>query len=72
MAKLDQYLTVAEAAAYVGVARNTIRNWAIKGKIPEYRNSANNYRLFKTTDLDGLIQQTHRPTSTKQRRPKPR
>ena len=68
MPKLDEYLTVSEAAAYLGVARNTMRNWATAGKIPVYRNPVNRYRLYKVSDLDELLKQTERSvTKTKQK-----
>ena len=58
MSKLGEYLKVGEAAAYVGVARNTLRNWAAAGKIRVYRNAVNQYRLFKKSDLDELLRRT--------------
>lgn len=77
MPKLDEYLTVKEAAEYLGVAKNTIRNWDAAGKIPVYRHPANNYRLFKKKDLDRMLQQIdesgHFPTGwSRPRRRKPR
>lgn len=58
MPKLDQFLKIHEAAEYLGVCRNTLRNWCRQGKIPEYRHPVNNYRLFKAIDLDHLLQKT--------------
>jgi len=55
MPKLDDYLRIHEAATYLGVCRNTLRNWCRQGKIPEYRHPVNNYRLFKVSDLDQLL-----------------
>jgi len=55
MPKLDDYLRIHEAATYLGVCRNTLRNWCRQGKIPEYRHPVNNYRLFKVGDLDRLL-----------------
>ena len=70
MPKLDEYLTVSEAAEYLGVARNTMRHWAEAGKIPVYRNPVNNYRLYKVSDLDALLKQTERSRAVKRRRPR--
>jgi len=55
MAKLDEYLTIKEAADFLGVAVNTMRNWADAGKFPVHRNPINNYRLIKKLDLEELL-----------------
>ena len=60
MAKLDDYLQITEAAAFLGVCCNTLRNWGRTGKIPEYRHSVNNYRLYKVNDLEALLELTER------------
>ena len=60
MPKLDEYLTVKEAAEYLGVAPNTIRNWDRDGKIPVYRHPISNYRLFDKKDLDRVLRQIER------------
>jgi len=58
MLKLDEFMRINEAADYLGVCRNTLRNWCRQGKIPEYRHPVNNYRLFKASDLDQLLRST--------------
>ena len=57
MPKLNEFVTIREAARFLGVARNTLRNWHAAGKIPVYRNPISNYRLFKKTDLEDLLRQ---------------
>ena len=57
MPKLDDYLTVKQAAEYVGVAPNSLRNWDAAGKITVYRHPVSNYRLFKVADLKKLLRQ---------------
>jgi excisionase family DNA binding protein len=47
----SSYITVKDAAEFLGVSPNTIRNWARDQKLPEYRHPINNYRLFKKSDL---------------------
>ena len=64
MAKLDSYLTVAEAAEYLGVSANTIRNWGRDGKIKEHRHPINNYRLFKAVDLERILKKVDKPKKT--------
>lgn len=61
MPKLDEYLQITEAAEYLGVCRNTLRNWGRDGKIQEYRHPVNHYRLYKLKDLERLIQQVEIP-----------
>lgn len=55
MHKINDYLMVVEAAEYLGVVPNTLRNWEKKGKIVSYRNPFNNYRLYKKQDLNKLL-----------------
>lgn len=67
MEKLDAYLTIKEAAEYLGVSPNTLRNWGHDGKVPLHRNPINSYRLFKRSDLDALLRQIARPESLSKR-----
>lgn len=71
MPKLDEFLQIADAAEYVGVCANTLRNWGRSGKIKEHRHPINNYRLYKTSDLDRLLKKANQPQATT-RIPKPR
>tara|TARA_R110002072_G_scaffold287242_1_gene452566 strand:- start:10809 stop:11015 length:207 start_codon:yes stop_codon:yes gene_type:complete len=61
MEKLNDYLRVSEAAAYLGVAPNTLRNWERAGKIVSHRHPVNDYRLFKQEDLDALLLKADKP-----------
>jgi excisionase family DNA binding protein len=61
MQKLDEYLQITEAAEFLGVCRNTLRNWGRDGKIQEYRHPVNQYRLYKVKDLERLIRQVEIP-----------
>lgn len=72
MPKLDDYLRIHEAAKYLGVCRNTLRNWCRQGKIPEYRHPVNNYRLFKVSDLDNLLQGADKTVNNPENRETPR
>lgn len=67
MPKLDEYLQIAEAAEYLGVCQNTLRNWGAAGKVVEHRHPVNNYRLYKAKDLDRLLMKVEPP---KKRKPK--
>jgi excisionase family DNA binding protein len=55
MHKLNEYLKIADAAEFLGVSQNTLRAWAESGKIPVYRNPANDYRLFRRIDLEKFL-----------------
>jgi excisionase family DNA binding protein len=70
MGKLREYMTVKEAAAYLGVAPNTLRNWSESGKLAVHRNPMNGYRLFKISDLERLVRQVEKSASKPQRRAK--
>ena len=55
MAKLSDYLRISEAAEWLGVSPNTLRNWVNAGKVAAIRHPVNEYRLFKRRDLDVLL-----------------
>ena len=70
MTKLDSYLTIKEAAEYLGVSPNTLRNWGRDDKVPMHRNPINGYRLFKITDLDKFLAQIETSKRAKSRKRK--
>ena len=55
MDKLSDFLRISEAAEYLGVSPNTLRNWVDAGKIVAVRHPVNDYRLFKREELDALL-----------------
>lgn len=63
--KIDDYLTVSEAAAKLGVASSTLRNWDRSGKLKAARHPINGYRLYRRADLDELIKQLKTPPGEK-------
>jgi DNA (cytosine-5)-methyltransferase 1 len=60
MMRREGFLRVKEAARFLDVSPNTVRAWGAAGKIPEFRHPANNYRLYKKTDLEGLLRRLTR------------
>jgi excisionase family DNA binding protein len=60
MPNLQEYMTIKDAAEYLGVTPNTLRNWGVAGKITEYRHPINNYRLYKPQDLARLLSNVKR------------
>jgi MerR family copper efflux transcriptional regulator len=65
MLRLDEFLTVKEAAEFLGVSPNTVRNWGREDKLPEHRHPINNYRLYRRQDLEGLLKLLQRPSNRK-------
>jgi len=53
--KIADYLKITEAAKFLGVTTNTLRNWEKEKKITVYRNPQNMYRLYKKEDLEALL-----------------
>ncbi len=47
-----RYLTVKEVAKILAVAPLTLRNWDKSGKLKAYRNPINNYRVYKTEEIE--------------------
>lgn len=61
MQKLDDYLQIREAAEFLGVSPNTLRNWGREEKIAEFRHPVNNYRLYRQSDLEEVLRRVGRP-----------
>lgn len=51
----DQFLTIKEAAALIGVSTLTLRNWDKSGKFTATRHPINNYRVYKKAEVDMLL-----------------
>lgn len=45
--KISEYLTVGEAAIFLGVSAATLRNWDNAGKLVAVGNPLNRYRLYR-------------------------
>ena len=58
---LRDFLRISEAAEYLGVSPNTLRNWENAGKIAAHHHPVNSYRLFKKEELDALLRQIQEP-----------
>jgi excisionase family DNA binding protein len=52
---LKDYLTVAEAAEFLGVTPTTLRRWDRKGKLRSKRHPINRYRLYRKKDLQVFL-----------------
>lgn len=61
MKNLRDFLRISEAAEYLGVSPNTLRNWENAGEIAAHRHPVNRYRLFKKAELDALLSELQGP-----------
>jgi len=52
---MEESLTIKEAAKLLGVSPLTLRNWDNDGKLVAYRNPINNYRVYKISQIEKLI-----------------
>jgi excisionase family DNA binding protein len=62
MENLKVFMRISDAAEYLGVSPNTLRNWENAGKIAAHRHPVNGYRLFRREELDSVLQQVQQVT----------
>jgi excisionase family DNA binding protein len=48
----EEYLTIGDAADYVGVSAATLRRWDAAGKLTAVRRPGSNYRFYRVADLE--------------------
>jgi len=61
----EPFVTVAEAAALLGVSPATLRNWDKQGKVSARRHPVNKYRMYARHEIDALAAETNLfPAST--------
>ena len=58
---ISDYLSVKEAAEFLGVSKDTVRRWDRKGKLKAYRHPMNRYRLYKKEDLQKILDSIKQP-----------
>lgn len=58
-------LTLDEAAAYLGVAKITLRRWTRKGELPCVRIGKRGDRRFRQADLDEYVRRNSTRTTGK-------
>jgi len=59
----DGLMTLDEAAAYLGVAKITLRRWTRQGELACVRIGKREDRRFRRADLDAYIHRNRRPKS---------
>ncbi len=52
---MSDYMTIKEAAEFLKVTPQTLRNWDNLRKLKTHRHPMNNYRLYKRSDLLKLL-----------------
>jgi MerR family transcriptional regulator, copper efflux regulator len=57
---LRDYLRIKDAAEFLGVTEQTLRNWEAQGKIAVHRHPINRYRLFREQDLKLILKKIER------------
>jgi excisionase family DNA binding protein len=50
------YFSIKEAAEILGMSAPTLRNWDKSGKFPAQRHPMNNYRVYKLSALERIIE----------------
>ncbi|MBW2622652.1 MAG: MerR family DNA-binding transcriptional regulator [Deltaproteobacteria bacterium] len=55
METFKDFLTIKEAAEFIGVTTETLRNWDRRGKLIPNRHPVNDYRLYRKSDLEDLL-----------------
>ena len=57
MANLKEYLTVNEAAKFLGISTMTLRRWDNGKKLKAKRHPMNNYRLYNRKELETILKE---------------
>ena len=57
MRRIQDYMTITEAAKFLGVSASALRNWDRLGKLTAVRNPMNRYRLYRKSDLEMVLQE---------------
>ena len=57
----NDYMKIKDAAALLKVTPLTLRNWDKKGLLAAYRHPVNNYRLYRTSDIQNLLSRIEQP-----------
>ncbi len=60
----NEWLTLGQAAKYLGVAQSTIRKWSDLGRVPAFY-TPGGHRRFKRADLDSFLERSGPGRSTR-------
>ena len=67
MPRLNDYLSVGQAATYLGVSKATHRRWDRSGKLTAHRHPVTKFRLYLKEDLDEILDGVTLPDGELQR-----
>ena len=67
-----KYLTIKEAAEFLGVTTLTLRNWDKNGKFLAGRHPISNYRIYKVGDIEALLEEIDSGNSHRLKLSKPK
>jgi|GEM_PF-846605 excisionase family DNA binding protein len=56
--KFNDFLTINQAAEFLGVSISTLRNWDRQGKFEATRHPINGYRLYQKNELLKMLRKT--------------
>ena len=60
LVRISDFMTVAQAAEFLGVSPSTLRNWDKVGKVKAARHPVNGYRLYRRENLQQLLARVQR------------
>jgi len=63
-----KYYTIKQAAKILGVTPLTLRNWDKRGKLKPYRHPLNNYRVYKSQQLELFLRKMETSRESKKKR----
>jgi len=63
-----KYYTIKQAARILGVTPLTLRNWDKRGKLRPYRHPVNNYRVYKSQQLELFLRKMETSRENKKKR----
>lgn len=63
-----KYYTIKQAAKILGVTPLTLRNWDKGGKLKAYRHPINNYRVYKSDQLELFLRKMEISREKKKKR----
>ena len=58
----SEWLTLGQAARFLGVAQSTIRKWSDQARVPAFY-TPGGHRRFRRADLEAFIERSRRPGS---------
>ena len=52
----SSFIKIKDVATILGVSKATLRNWDGSGKLKAHRHPFNNYRVYKVSDIEKVIE----------------